>query len=444
MGHQVGVAPDQIDLVHRDAGLLVGQHAPRRDVALAVRRCAGEHDGPAIVEHLDLGVLAERVDPAGDLDIDADTDAELLAGATCPPRCLLGSQRRIVRSGEHLVERPFEVADVVGLADHGGVRLGELGDQVLPSQLDRIHAELGGEHVHQPLRCRGRLGSSGSAVRSDRCRVGDDARGSALDVGDVVDRRRHRSGHEWSQDGADLDPSSAVLDGMQAVVGDLAVPVATHRDVLDLAPAVAEGHHRLGSVLSPPQRTTDTLRQHPEEDLFGVARDLGAEAATNIGGDDPQLLAGQAIAGHDRVTGALCPLCAEPLVQPGRAAGLGDPGDRRSADLEWAWRDALVDEPAGDDDGTIGEVLVTGVVGHAERHRVEHHVAAGALVEQRGRDHCYLGVDQRFQHVVVDNHLFEGIFALLTIFGDDRGDRLADESHLVDRQHAARRGRVER
>ena len=42
--HEVGVAPDDVDLVHRDAGLLVGEHAPRRDVTLAVRRGAGVDD----------------------------------------------------------------------------------------------------------------------------------------------------------------------------------------------------------------------------------------------------------------------------------------------------------------------------------------------------------------------------------------------------------------
>ena len=44
--HQIGVAPYDINHVHRDTGLLVRQHAPRGDVALAMGRCAGVDHRP--------------------------------------------------------------------------------------------------------------------------------------------------------------------------------------------------------------------------------------------------------------------------------------------------------------------------------------------------------------------------------------------------------------
>ena len=44
--HEVGVAPHELELVDRDAGLVAGDHRPRRVVALAVRRRAGVDDGP--------------------------------------------------------------------------------------------------------------------------------------------------------------------------------------------------------------------------------------------------------------------------------------------------------------------------------------------------------------------------------------------------------------
>ena len=123
--HEVGVAPDDVDLVHRDAGLLVGEHAPRGDVALAVRRGAGVDDGAAVVEHLDASVLA-GADAAGDLDVRADADAQLLHVARRAAAGLLGAQVGVAGGGERLVERGLVVAHVVGLADGGGVRLEEL------------------------------------------------------------------------------------------------------------------------------------------------------------------------------------------------------------------------------------------------------------------------------------------------------------------------------
>ena len=176
---------------------------------------------------------------------------------------LLGAQRCVAGSCERLVERALEVADVVGLPDRRGVRFAELGDQVLAAHLGRVHADLGGEHVHRPLGRRRRLRPAGAAVRGDRRGVGDDAGRAALDVGDVVDRRRHRPGHERGEDRADLDEATAVLDGVQPVVGDLAVAVAADRDVLDLGPAVAERHHRLGAGLAPAQRAADRLESWP-------------------------------------------------------------------------------------------------------------------------------------------------------------------------------------
>jgi hypothetical protein len=87
----------------------------------------------------------------------------------------------------------------------------------------------------------------------------------------------------------------------------------------------------------------------------------------------------------------------------------GHPCNGGTAWLDRARCDALVDEPAGDDDRTVGEVLVAGVVGHAERRRVEHHIAAGTLEDQGARLHRLFRVDQGLQHVVVDDDLFGSV-----------------------------------
>ncbi len=268
LGHQVGIAPYDVDLVHGDAGLLAGEHAPRGDVTLAVGGGAGVHDRPTVVEHFDPGVLPEGCHAAGDLDIGADTDAQLLhrraIRPTRPAGGLLGAQLGVAGGGQHPVESAFIVADVVGLADCSRVLVEELGDQVLAAQLCRVHAQFGSEEVHRSLGGGGSLGPAGPAIGGDDRSVGDHARGAALDVGDGVDGTGHRAGHEGGEDGAHLGERPAVLDDVELIVGDGAVAPAADGDVLHLAATVTEDHHRLAAGLAP------------------------AEGPTHLGGDDAQ------------------------------------------------------------------------------------------------------------------------------------------------------------
>ena len=62
-------------------------------------------------------MLAERRDPARDLDVDADADAELLRVTALPARLLVRTQLLVPGGRERLVERALEVADVVRLTD---------------------------------------------------------------------------------------------------------------------------------------------------------------------------------------------------------------------------------------------------------------------------------------------------------------------------------------
>ena len=203
-GHEVGVAPDHVDLVHRDAGVGRGDHRPRRDVTLAVRGGAGVDDGAAVLAQLDAGVLVELGSAARDLDVHAHADAELLGVPAGPAGRLLGAQVGVAGGAESVVERRLVVADVVRLADGRRVRLLELGDQVAPAHVDGVHADLGREQVHGPLDGGRRLGSPRTAVGDDGRGVRDDGRRVALDLGDGVDAGRHRPRHERRQDRADL------------------------------------------------------------------------------------------------------------------------------------------------------------------------------------------------------------------------------------------------
>ncbi len=125
-GHDVGVAVDHVDALHRHAEVVGHEHRPRRAVALPVRRGAGDDTHVDFIaigcgRDLDLAELATALQRR-DLDVDRHTDAELHRVAAAASRRLLGPQRRIVDSGEQLVEATVVVAAVVGGAGDGRER----------------------------------------------------------------------------------------------------------------------------------------------------------------------------------------------------------------------------------------------------------------------------------------------------------------------------------
>jgi hypothetical protein len=192
-----------------------------------------------------------------------------LASPASRRRLLLGAQLGVAGGGERLVEAALVVADVVGLPDRRGVRLVELGDEVLAADLGGVHADLGGEHVHRPLDGGGGLGAAGAAVGDGGRGVGDDRGGAHLDVGDVVHRRGHRAGHERGEDRAHVGEGAGVLDDVHAVVRHLAVAATADGDVLHLGAAVAERHHRLAAVSRKRTGRPTSLASRPSSSSSG-------------------------------------------------------------------------------------------------------------------------------------------------------------------------------
>ena len=96
-GHEVGVAVDDLDVLHRDAGLLGDDHRPRRLVALAVRRRAGvdgrtcRRDAPTIRACSTAGGAPPVIST-----YTRDADAELHRVAASPGARLLGAERGVV------------------------------------------------------------------------------------------------------------------------------------------------------------------------------------------------------------------------------------------------------------------------------------------------------------------------------------------------------------
>ena len=139
-------------------------------------------------------------------------------------------------------------------------------------------------------------------------------------------------------------------------MGDAPVSPATDADGLVLGATVAEIHHRLASGLAEPDRTTDRLGERADEEFLGVDADLRAEAATDIRGDDADLVLRNPVGLGDLTADALGMLGGHPLVQ---ASPL--PGGRGGARFHRAGGHTLVEGLDGDDDLAVGEELLTGV-----------------------------------------------------------------------------------
>ena len=182
------------------------------------------------------------------------------------------------------------------------------------------------------------------------------------------------------------------------------------------------------------------LGQGAEEQFLGVGVDLGAESASDVGGDEVDLRALSSVGCDEVGLVALCALRREPLDE-----GVTVPHRSRRTDFERARGDPLVDEATGDGDLAVGEELVgVGVLGDAQCRRVEDAVRSGGLVDQGVGGECRLDVDEGGQEVVVDEHHLGGVGGLLMGFGDDHGDGFADVADLVARQQRASCRRVER
>ena len=104
-----------------------------------------------------------------------------------------------------------------------------------------------------------------------------------------------------------------------------------------------------------------------------MGADLGPEAAADIGGDDPDLVAFDAVAGGEGIAHAVRVLGGDPEVQPAAVV----PRGRRRASLEGHAGDPLVDEALDHDDLAVVEDRVV-----AAEVELDGEVGAGVGVQQ--------------------------------------------------------------
>ncbi len=101
-GNQIGIAPDNIDVVHVDTRLFGCNHRPRGDMTLAVRGSAGVHDCASLCSDFNLCNFTRR-SAARNFDVHAHTDANLFVAAACTTRGLIGAQLFVVGNLQGLI-----------------------------------------------------------------------------------------------------------------------------------------------------------------------------------------------------------------------------------------------------------------------------------------------------------------------------------------------------
>ena len=390
-------------------------------MALAVRARPGHDRERAVGVGLGRAVLAVEPQRCGDLDVRGDTDAHRGPASLGAAALLLGAQAVVVGRDLDRVERLLVLGVVVlGAGEAGHRELVGL-QEVLPTHLERVHADLVGGHVDDALEQLGRLGTPGAAVGPGGRGVGDHGLPGEVDGRDVVDTLGHQLG-QARQDRPDRRVHAAVADDRGPQTDDASVVLDAQLDVLHLGAPVHHREHVLRARLGPAHGASEVHRGAGGDRVLGVGRGLGAEAATHARGDHADLLGVEAQVAGERVAGAVRGLDRQP--QGDAAVRLAGDGDGRVR-LHGHAGETLVVELAGDDRvGGVEDALdLTGAGARDD-------VGAVLLEDHRGAlGHGLLDADHRGQRVDVGQHRLGGVERLAGGLGDDGGDDVADEPH---------------
>ena len=306
---------------------------------LPVRVGAGAHERRAVGPELDAAVLGAG-DARGAVDEGGEPDPELdgICGGTAA--LLLGPQVGVAGQLQREVEPPAVVAAVVDQICRRRVRELAGADQVAAAELGGVDGDLSGEEVDGPLEQCGGLGPAGAAVGGGRRRRGDHARQLPVHAADPV-----RAGGEHAgvpaEHGAHLRVRPCIDEDADGERLERPVPAPAEGHVLDLRAPVAEPDHVLRAVGRPAHRPADPPGEPREEDVLGVRPRLRPEAATDVGGDHPDLVDREVVEPAQQVADGVRSLAAEPVREApvrlpprGRRPGL----DRRRGEARAAER----------------------------------------------------------------------------------------------------------
>ena len=213
------------------------------------------------------------------------------------------------------------------------------------------------------------------------------------------------------------------------------VPVERQLGIDQAAAGGFVGEQAFGPLADPSDRAPGDLRRPQHQAVFGIAAALGAESAAHVVADDAELALRQAeypprqggpdgVHRLDRTADGIAVLIG--VVVADAAARLH--GVRRNP----VDADPVADHVRGPGDGRLHCRPVADLVGEG--------LVARIVVPDGGRAgrHGVIDGDHRRQGRVIDGDPLGRVLRLREGFGDDEGDRLADEADAVLRQQGLR------
>ena len=176
--------------------------------------------------------------------------------------------------------------------------------------------------------------------------------------------------------------------------------------------------HVLRAGLDPLDRPPELARGPARDQLLAVDLELGAEAAADVGGDHANVVLGQAEQQRHEQPHEVRHLGRGPERQRTRAVvGQHAPRlDRRAGD-------PVVDDLALDDHVGVGEPRLD--VASGQRPLV-HLVGAECLVDEWPSRERGLGIDDRRQRFVLDDHVLDRVVDRVAVVADHHRDRIPD------------------
>ncbi|SCD60345.1 hypothetical protein GA0115245_11005 [Streptomyces sp. di188] len=345
---------------------------------------------------------------------------------------LLLAQFVVPEQGERLVRGRLVVAAVVGEPRDRVVRELVVADPVAAAQLDRVHAEFGGQLVHDPLDGVRGFRTSRAPVGVGGRAGGEHARAAELVGVHLVDRRVHERAEDRHARGDQHQVGAHVGEQVHLQAAQPAVAVGGDLDVLDHAAPVVGGQVALGAGLGPLHGPAEAPRDRQRDRLLAVHLELGAEAAAHVGRDDPQLVLGYP--GHH---GEHHPQDVRDLRGRvhGVLAGRGERGDHHRTRLHRVGDQPLLVVAAPEDHlGALpdGRVVLTG----PERPVVAAVRALVGVHQRRVLGERGLQVEHRRQRLVLDLDRLQRVRRRVPVAGHDDRHRVTRVAHLV---HGERR-----
>ena len=425
------VARDHRHVVDLDAELICDDLGERGLVALALRRGARRQRDLAGGGDAHRRTLVRPEPRALDGIGEADADvAALLQGGGLPcgevriAGCLEREPLAFRVVAAVVRDRPAVAEDD---ADFVGELLGL--DEVAAAHLGPVEAHLGRDEIHHALHREHGLRAAGAAHGRARGLVG---------VGDdeieIVGRQ-----HVGSGNGGRRDPRQHEAPGNvgAVVVHEAAAQAEQPRVLVDgdlqIPPLVAflmRDQEILAPVLHPLHRPPERDARGSDRTVLAIVGALRAEAAADVGRDHTHLRIAEIEHVHERALQSMRALAGDVR---GELLGRRVPVDHETAALDEEGSATMLEQALPEHVRGLAERLVDVAVFH--RHARDDVVGSARV---RGDGRGFDGrphVGHRGQDLVVDLDEAGRILRDIAAVGDDDGDWLADDAHLLPRQH---------